>query len=65
MKGKTIIIIFQDEIKCNGDICWADLMSPLGRLQTGDSVAEMVQLGLAVILLIPTTLYFYRLQLQL
>ena len=38
-------------------------MSPLASLDSGDSVAEMVEWSLAVMLLLPTTLYFYRLKL--
>ena len=59
--AKTANISIQDSIRCNGDICWEDLLAPVGNLHTGDSVAEMVEWSLALILLIPTTLYFYTL----
>ena len=52
----------KDSMRCEGDICWEDLLSPLGSLVHGDAIAEVLEWTLALSLIVPPTLYFSRLK---
>lgn len=60
---ERITFTFQDSIRCNGDICWRDLFNPVNDLTTGESLSEVLEWSLGLLLIIVPTLYFSRLKL--